>query len=219
MKTPLELTKKLSTKLYNAFKEDSSNMLIVTSTFGWILSSAAQIGAVKINDKIPSDQKKFLIPQEIFDAVVNIGTFFLFTRGCDKGIKKLLSTGRLTSKPVRTFLEKNMPKEKIGKYATDITTILPNSPEIEKDYKSFRTGVTVGVNLIAGVIASNIITPILRNKIAAGRQKQSIADKMNQNTMLPAVPILPAQNRIGIDNYKKHASLNPYQTTGGSMRV
>ena len=42
-------------------------MLVHTGVIGWILSSAAQVCAISINDKIPKEQKMYLITQEIAD--------------------------------------------------------------------------------------------------------------------------------------------------------
>ena len=61
------------------FRKDASKMLICTGVAGWTLSSIAQIGALVSNPKISKEQKNYLIPQEIADAVVNIGAFFLIT--------------------------------------------------------------------------------------------------------------------------------------------
>ena len=73
------------------FSTDPSKMLIFTGVAGWTLSSLAQIGAVLFNSKISNEQKSFLIPQELADAVVNIGSFFLITQVT----KKLLQSSFL----------------------------------------------------------------------------------------------------------------------------
>ena len=53
------------------FRKDASKMLIWTGVAGWTLSSLAQISAVMFNPKLSKEQKSFLVPQEIADAVVN----------------------------------------------------------------------------------------------------------------------------------------------------
>ena len=62
--------------VYENFKKDASKMLIWTGVAGWTLSSLAQIGAILFNPNISKEQKSFLIPQELADAAVNIGSFF-----------------------------------------------------------------------------------------------------------------------------------------------
>ena len=64
------------------YGDDIGKMLVHTGVIGWILSSAAQVVAIVINDKIPKEQKMFLIPQEIADAGVNIASFYLITQVC-----------------------------------------------------------------------------------------------------------------------------------------
>ena len=65
--------------IYEHFKKDTSKMLVITGTLGWALSSLAQMGAVIANPKLTPEQKSFLLPQELMDAVVNVGAFFSVT--------------------------------------------------------------------------------------------------------------------------------------------
>ena len=67
------------------FKKDASKMLIWTGVAGWTLSSLAQICGILFNKEIPKEQKSYLVPQELFDAAVNIGSFFIFTQTSKKG--------------------------------------------------------------------------------------------------------------------------------------
>ena len=93
--------------IYNNFKRNTAKMLVVTGTIGWGLSSLAQIGAVLFNPKIPREQKAFLVPQEVLDAVVNIGSFFLITQMTKKVVSKMASTGKIAPQKVRDYLNKN----------------------------------------------------------------------------------------------------------------
>ena len=222
MKSPYELIRKSSSFLYDKFSQNPSGMLIITSTVGWILSGLAQVGAVAINKEIPKDQKKFLIPQEICDAAINIGTFFLFTRFCDKGIKKLISTGKLLPKPVRDFADKNILKEKIGNVSTDIKKELKTlsaSDDVVKSYDSFKNGAAVLVNLGASVIAGNLFTPVLRNTLGAKIQKNWIAKEKQNLTDVneQKKTYTPAQSNLNIDNYK--TKIYNQQTNSGSLRI
>ena len=60
------------------FRKDASKMLIWTGVAGWTLSSLAQISAILFNPKLTKEEKSFLIPQELADAAVNIGSFFFW---------------------------------------------------------------------------------------------------------------------------------------------
>ncbi len=72
------------TGLLKISEKDASKMLIWTGVAGWTLSSLAQVGAVLFNNKISNEKKSFLVPQEMADAAVNIGSFFLITQAAKK---------------------------------------------------------------------------------------------------------------------------------------
>jgi len=227
MKAPLDLINEYSTKIYSKYKKDPGGMLVITGTLFWVFSAFAQVGAILINDKIPKNQKKFLIPQEIADAGINIAAFYLFTNTCNKVASKLVSTGKLSYKPIKDYIEKKIPNAEIGKFSTKIDDLIAATPElirIKKPYNQFKNGVCVAVNVVASVIACNIVTPYLRNHLGAKAQKISI-EKAAHPTTLPAqnTPILPrihVQNRIGIDDYKKQATVKAiYPNTSSSMRI
>ena len=224
MATPYEAVKNFSTWLYKKYKNDPAKMLIHTGAIGWTLSAFAQIGAVLINDDIPKEQKKFLIPQEMADAAINIATFYLFTNTCNEVTKKLIQSGKLSSKHIKEFVETNISKDEIGKFTTNIEKS-PNFNQIEDKYKDFSSGVGIVVNLVASVVASNILTPILRNNIGARVQKYLVGEtkadreKIQQNPLVPAPLNLPAQNRFGMDDYRKKIMNSPRVISSGSMRV
>ena len=91
--------------LFNGFKtlvakhygSNTGKMLIHTGVIGWILSSAAQVAAIVINDKIPKEQKMYLIPQEIADAAVNIVSFYAITQTFFFCCKKACNIRKITS--------------------------------------------------------------------------------------------------------------------------
>ncbi len=162
------------------FRKDASKMLIFTGVAGWSLSSLAQICGILFNPEIPNEQKVYLIPQELADAAVNIGSFFLVTQMAKKTVSKLFSTGKFAPKEVRKFLDKNKDiyGKKIGKLDFDLDEVLKKTADFPKDSyytcKNFGTTVaTVG----AGILSSNIITPIVRNNMASSMQKKYIDEK------------------------------------------
>lgn len=159
------------------FRKDASKMLIWTGVAGWTLSSFAQISAVLFNPKFDNEQKSFLIPQEFADAAVNIGSFFLVTQVAKKSVSKLFSTGKFAPSKVRKYLSKHkdLYGKKVGKLDFDLDEVLKKDTLFPKDEywacKNFGTTIaTVG----AGIISSNIITPIIRNNMASSMQKNYI---------------------------------------------
>ena len=162
------------------FKEDPSKMLIWTGVAGWSLSSFAQICGILLNPEIPKEQKGFLVPQECSDALVNIGSFFLITQLAKKSAGNLFKTGKFAPKQIREFLDKNKDfyKDKIGKIDFDLGKVLEkDAPDLVHEYDVFKNFGTTVATVGAGIVSSNIITPIIRNKMASGMQKDYIARK------------------------------------------
>ena len=178
-------------KFFNNFKNtvltkfgpNPANMLIWTGVLGWFLSSAAQVVAIAFNDKIPKEQKAFLIPQEIGDGAVNVLSFLVVTSAVKGFASKLVSSGKLTTPAIKKFLQKTglHSKNGLGNTRFDISK-LANFEQIKDEYVKFKNGVDV-IGMTAGSILScNIITPIVRNKIAANRQRATIEkNQIEQN--------------------------------------
>lgn len=165
------------------FRKDASKMLIWTGVAGWTLSSLAQIGAVLFNNKISNEQKSFLVPQEMADAAVNIGSFFLITQATKKIVAKLFSTGKFAPKTVREYLEKNKDiyANKVGKLNFDLDEVLKKKTDFPKDeYYACKNFGTTLATVGAGIVSSNIVTPIIRNRMASNMQKNYIAKKQNE---------------------------------------
>lgn len=219
-----------ATKVYKNFAGSPGKLLLYTGTIGWILSSLGQLFAIAINDKIPNDQKKFLIPQEMADAAVNIASFFALTLSVTKFGEHLVKSGKLSTPAIRKHLTKLGLDSKAGTKGFDITK-LPEMQELnpkfnkefQGDYYKFADGVSFVSSTIGSIISCNIITPILRNKFASARQKEAIKrDKMDKEPVLiPDSPVLPTHNKPDNDKRVKLASVNvaPRITTGGGMKI
>lgn len=200
-------------KLFNNFKNtvltkfgpNPAKMLIYTGVLGWFLSSAAQVGAIAFNNKIPKEQKSFLIPQEIGDGAINVLSFFIVTSSIKGFASRLVSTGKLATPKIRAFLNKTglHSNNGLGSAKFNIEK-MANFDEIQDEYKSFKNGVDV-IGMTAGSILScNIITPVLRNKFASNRQKAALA-KMDTNQTSP--------RGISMDAYRNLASIK-YSSVG-----
>lgn len=168
------------------YGDNVGKMLIHTGVVGWILSSAAQVSAIVINDKLSKKDKMYMIPQEIADAAVNILSFYLITQSFKSIGSKLVNTGRWLPASVRTFLTNNKISN-VGKKNFDVITQgnLPN--DVMQKFTNFRDGMDVICTTTGSILSCNIVTPIIRNEIAARRQKQSIANLENnsKDTLYP----------------------------------
>ena len=211
MMNPSKLFANFKNTILTKYGPNPAKMLIYTGVLGWFLSSAAQVVAIAVNDKIPKEQKMFLIPQEIGDGAINVVSFFLVTSVIKNFASRLVSSGRLSSPKIREFLTEsgiNIKTKKGWKVLPDFDFSkfnienLTNFYKIKDDYKSFKNGVDV-IGMTAGSILScNIITPVLRNKYAAQRQKKTLAE-MNR---IPSNKVNYPRG-ISMDTYQKYAAM------------
>lgn len=209
MKPPSQLFSDFKTVMYKNYGENPGKMLVHTGVLGWILSALAQISAVVFNDKISPEQKMFLIPQEIADAVINIVSFYTITSTFKNVASKLVSTGKLTTKPIKEFLKKLgvNSKEHIGKLNFSIEN-MANFQDIKGEYKPFKNGVDVVASTVGSIISCNIVTPILRNEYAAKRQKKTLAKMKALETTE-----LKSPHGISMDKYIEMSS-SKYSRSG-----
>lgn len=176
------------------FREDASKMLIWTGAAGWALSSAAQMCAILFNPKISNEQKSYLLPQELADAAVNIGTFFAVTQLAKLTASKLFKTGKFAPKNVREFITNNKPdlKDKIGKLNFNLGEFLESrNASCLKDYNNALAFGTTVATIGGGILSTNIITPIARNNMATKAQKNYLnfkEKKINNQPTFKANP-------------------------------
>ena len=212
MKSPSTLFSDFKTVMYKNYGENPGKMLVHTGVLGWILSSLAQVSAVIFNDKISPEQKTFLIPQEIADAAINILSFYVITSSFKNIASKLVSTGKLTTKPIKEFLTKQgvATTDKIGKLDFNIEK-LENFQDIKGDYKPFKNGVDVVASTVGSIISCNLVTPVLRNQYAAKKQKQALA-KMNKTQ----TPEVRSPRGVSMEQYMQ-ISANKYSS--GNLKI
>ena len=164
------------------FSKDPSNMLIWTGTAGWAASSAAQMLGILVNPEISDKDKSFLLPQEMWDAITNIFLFLCVTNVAKRGVKRLFTTGKLAPQSVREYLKKNTElAEKVGKLDLNLDDVAERMPKFPKEnyevYKNFGTTLTtVG----ASILATNVLTPIVRNNVAS-RVQTNYVNYKNSN--------------------------------------
>ena len=96
---------------------------------------------------------------------------------------KLFSTGKFAPKAVKEYLERNkdLYAKKIGKLDFDLDEVLKsdkiNFPKDE--YYACKNFGTTLATVGAGVVSSNIVTPIIRNNMATKMQKNYITKQQN----------------------------------------
>lgn len=235
------LMKKAANFIYERFTKNVGSFLLWVGITGWVISCINQTVAILINDKIPTKQKKFLIPQEISDGIVNTVLFAAFTRSFTKVGEKMVQSGRLATKELRDIYKTKLHEgktiesliktemEKGGKTLNISELPVMNDKSVSgfnkehnKKYFNFADGVSFVFSTVGSIISCDFVTPFVRNKIASARQKAYL-DKQKANEqepIQPYLPVLPAHNKTGKDEDKKPVNLNAIRTTSsGSMRV
>lgn len=204
---------KFKVNFFKRYGTHPGKMLIHTGIISWGMSSLAQICAIIINDKIPKEQKMFMIPQEFADAVTNIAAFYAVTRSMTGIANKAVKCGKLLPKSVKDYIIKANLNKNLGKYNLDIGKHMRLPKNTKDEYLEFKNGIDVTATLIGSVISCNIITPILRNIYASYRQKHSIA-RMN-------TPREPAKIQSKYTKYNPLAGKSIYTFTNrsGDLKV
>ena len=102
----------LKLKIYDKYSENPGKLMVFAGTMGWALSCLSQLGAVIFNEKLTVKDKKFLIPQEIADGVLNVGLFFVITQGLYAKVDKMVNSGKIMFSEMKKPLEKELAKRK-----------------------------------------------------------------------------------------------------------
>lgn len=178
------LVKKTTDFIFDKCSKDVGAVLIWTTIAGWIASSAAQIIGIRTNSKYSNEQKKFMTNQELGDAAVNILSYCILTMPLKKLSTKLVSTGKIIPNNIRKLIIRNGDGKRLGKLDFNIADT-PYFSGIEKSYNSFNNFMSTSAAVVGGTIASNIVTPILRNRFASHRQNVPL-NKPYSNTNKPS---------------------------------
>lgn len=214
--------KSFFTKAFTKFCEqgvsDRANFLKNTAVVGWALSSLAQTCAIFFNDKIPKKEKRFLIPQEIFDGIINATLFwFITSKAANLGKKLVLKKYVLPKSLVSLTKDFKVSGSDIetmkDSFIGHIKKIGTNADIKTANNAIEGTGVAVGI--IGAVLSNNIITPILRNKLAGMWQKRE-QEKATLNA-----PLNPHYGNIDYDKYKfqKPAKSVAFGTYSGGLKI
>ena len=170
----LNLLKRQLSKLAISSTPRMGDIIIFTTIAGWIASSAAQIYGIAVNKKYSREQKKYMINQEAFDALTNIGLYFGITKSLTLLSSTLVKTAKIAPKTVIKFLEQTGTMPNRGRLGFDVTQVsgFSTTANVRNAYNGFKCFADASAATVGGIISSNIITPIVRNHIAAYRQNK-----------------------------------------------
>lgn len=213
---------KMCDAIASKYSDDIGKMLVHTGVIGWVLSSAAQVTAIVINDKLSKEQKMYMVPQELADAAVNIVSYYAISRTFKSVANKLVSTGKLLPETIRTFLKNSSVADKVGTLGFDVVKNGHLDSKMSTVYNKFYKGVDVIGTTLGSILSCNIVTPIIRNEIAANKQKKCIA-KMDKKA--PETHISNIRNNPESPSYLPKPTMQAFQTaymarpTSGNLKI
>ena len=187
--------KNITDFVFDKCSKDIGSVLIWTTIAGWAASSAAQILGIARNSKYSKEQKTFMIYQELGDAVMNIGSFFLITTPLKRLATKMVSTGKLLPHELKKVVIQNNEGHRLGKLDFNLANKGYLTAKMKKTYNSFHNFMSTTSAVVGGIISSNIVTPILRNEYASRRQAKKIMVMNSQ---------VPGQNNTTISSLNKN---------------
>lgn len=216
----------LKKTIYKTYGNNPGKLLVHTGSIGWILSSLAQISAISFNNKLSRKDKDFLIPQEITDGVVNVSLFYTLTAGCKKFSDILFESGKLivpgTKEEITKALKKNNINLKtLNEFNVPISQLIKDK-EVLKKFKSTKNGAAVVASIIGSVISSNVLTPIIRNKVGAFVQKKLSEKRTNiKKTEVKTINLDKNVKQEELNTFNKSKNNSPYSnfTRVGGMKI
>ena len=186
--------------MFKNYSKDAGKLLVHMGALGTVFGAISQLCVVAFDKNIDKKKKKFLLPQEAADAGVNI---FMFYTVCDlikKGSDKIVEKGAFLTQEVADAIKKIKPNAASWKdvftkteLKTKLTELLSNPSRLNvfngqtmtpaqqtavndalAKLEKHKNNCGVVAAIAASVLASNIITPYLRNIFAAKYQKHQI---------------------------------------------
>lgn len=180
-------TKNLITRLANYALEHPASFLKRTAAVNFSVGSVGLIIGMLINDKIPAKEKRFMISQEAVEGCLDLGVFLVVASAFEKAGRWLVKTKRLL--PHIEGLGKEQVKEAVTKFFLNPKNPQGLSIAAEGRIRTIIKASEVGAGLLGTILAFNLITPLIRNKLASKLEKKF--EKKVDKTQTYS-PILPA---------------------------
>ncbi|MBR6163996.1 hypothetical protein IKQ26_08950 [bacterium] len=187
--------------------DSASTMLVLMGIIGTITSSVAQQIGIKANKNIPEDKKAFLINQERNDCMLSAGLTWLTGTSSKQIVKFFTNRGYLLNDNVRKVSDaiasmNGMTHKELAKTGFFNPAKTGNSLNISQ-YKGLmrrmercREGISIIATIGAAILTTNLLVPILRNKLSKPALKSDetpklsvkMASNLNSNKFVSAYP-------------------------------
>lgn len=170
-------------------------------------SALAFTGSVLLNKGIPGEQKEFLASQELADGAISVTLFWFMTDRFKKGAEKLIKEGKIFPKSAKEEVEK--VKKELSENASWNEIKSKLSKQKIEEIDKFHLGFKNTISLSGTLLATCIITPIVRNIIASKIQKSSKGNVFDKNTSLQSIPKTQEkpQNPVKVQTFQSRSGL------------
>ena len=206
-------------RLAGASTTKMGDIIIFTTVAGWMASSAAQVYGIATNKNYTHEQKKYMINQEVWDAITNIGLYFGITKSLTWITSQMVKSAKLAPKSIVDFMRRTGIAQNRGVFGFDVTQARGfEQAGLRGTYDAFKCFADATAATIGGVISSNIITPVVRNHIAAHRQNQYKSRNMaNMNTVQPSETSVKPQNKLTLNTYPRSSTFETFRARSMSV--
>lgn len=184
---------------------NNDNFLRCANAFSFSLLCGLQAVAIKINNQVPDDSKKFMIPQELIEGAIKISVFLLMASGFGVIGKSLVKSGLILPKELIKKYDLSSVK-KAGDFAKTVLNEVPKKPEDARTFakfcedtatqfnhpnaeslrketgellKTFHSGMGTATNILGMIVGLSIVAPPIRNWVA-----KEFQHKMKENELL-----------------------------------
>lgn len=209
--------------IYKHFEKGSGAMILITSLTGMGLSTIAQTCAVIFNKKYTDKQKAFMIPQELTEGIINIGSMLLITKPTQRFVRKLVKTGKIATKKTLEYMNESGVMDKRGAKNFDIRIYIQeklakmnkseefiNLSAAEKEsafskhidvldsYNVYADSISAITTTAGSAFSIAVLAPLIRNSVAAKYQKINMNRLQKHYENYEAQKIYSSKNQLKI---------------------
>ena len=142
---------------------------ITSGCFG--LFSVGQAVAISKSNKIPREQKDFLVPQSLAEGALRVGITFSLAQATKRAGELMLEKAKIMPKEIPQKLKNADALQKVvnPKVTTRVKSeMLDVAPETINKITKFHKGLSLlSGTLLGTVLGLNVVTPFVRNKFAS----------------------------------------------------
>ena len=213
-------------------------VLTIVGAAGWLIAMFAQMNGIKNNKALSEDKKKVLLKQEKADGLANTGLFIVLTKGMSEIMTKQVEKFKIIPKQIKDdaikavkLIDPNycgdlkdvfpIPK-KITKQTQIQKTLINEQETLIENIRKFKSGIGVIASVIGSVAATNIIAPLVRNKMSQSAKQNTTNYPNTPKTITPykkTTPLTPKSFMKRRFQVQKRRWYDKRETTLAAMKL